>query len=43
MLDRHVDVTGNAALATVILDYPRARFTDYFTLLKISGEWKIVN
>lgn len=38
-----VDVTGNAAVAKVILDYPRARFTDYFTLLKIGGEWKIVN
>lgn len=38
-----VRATGNAAVAKVILDYPKARFTDYFTLLKIGGEWKIVN
>lgn len=38
-----VDVVGNAAIATVILDYPTVKFTDYMTLLKIDGEWKIVN
>ena len=38
-----VDVSGNAAVAKVILDYPNVRFVDYFTLLKINGEWKIVN
>jgi len=38
-----VDVAGNAAVAKVILDYPNVRFVDYFTLLKIDGEWKIVN
>lgn len=38
-----VDVVGNAAIATIILDYPTVRFTDYMTLLKINGEWKIVN
>lgn len=38
-----VDVTGTAAIAKVVLDYPNVRFTDYFTLLKIEGEWKIVN
>lgn len=38
-----VDVTGTAATAKVILDYPTMRFTDYFTLLKIKGEWKIMN
>jgi hypothetical protein len=38
-----VDVAGNAAVAKVILDYPNVRFVDYFTLLKINGEWKIVN
>jgi hypothetical protein len=38
-----VDVTGDAAIAKVVLDYPTARLTDYFTLLKVDGQWKIVN
>lgn len=38
-----IDVSGNAAVARVILDYPTVKFVDYFTLLKINGEWKIVN
>jgi len=38
-----VEVVGNAAVATIILDYPSVRFTDYMTLLKIDGEWKIVS
>lgn len=38
-----VDVSGNAAVAKVILDYPAVRITDYFTLLKIDGSWKIMN
>jgi hypothetical protein len=38
-----VDVNGNAAVAKIVLDYPNVRFVDYMTLLKINGEWKIVN
>jgi hypothetical protein len=38
-----VDVVGNAAMAKIILDYPTVKFTDYMSLLKINGEWKIVN
>ena len=38
-----VDVTGNAAMAKVVLDYPAATLTDYFALLKIDGKWQIVN
>lgn len=38
-----VDVAGNAAVAKVVLDYPAVRFTDYMSMLKIDGEWKIVN
>ena len=37
-----VDVSGNAAAAKIILDYPTTRFVDYMSLLKIDGEWKIV-
>lgn len=37
-----IDVSGNAAAAKIILDYPAVRFVDYMSLLKIDGEWKIV-
>lgn len=38
-----VDITGNAAMAKIVLDYPAVTFTDYMSLLKIGDEWKIVN
>lgn len=38
-----VDITGNAAVAKVVLDYPAVKFTDYMSLLKVDGEWRIVN
>lgn len=38
-----VDVTGTAAIAKVELDYPDVLFTDYFSLLKVGEEWKIVH
>jgi len=38
-----VDVAGDAAVAKVELDYPTARFVDYFQLLKVDGEWRLVN
>lgn len=38
-----VDVSGNAAVGKIILDYPNGKFVDYMTLLKIDGEWKIIN
>ncbi len=38
-----IDVVGNAAVARITLDYPTVKFVDYMTLLKINGEWKIVN
>jgi hypothetical protein len=37
-----IDVTGNAAIAKIRLDYPKVVFTDYFALLKVDGEWKVV-
>jgi regulator of protease activity HflC (stomatin/prohibitin superfamily) len=39
----NVDVTGSAGTAKVFLDYPTVSFTDYMSLLKVDGEWKIVN
>ncbi|MBA3711002.1 MAG: nuclear transport factor 2 family protein [Pyrinomonadaceae bacterium] len=38
-----VDITGNAAVVKLTLDYPQVKFTDYMSMLKIDGEWKIVN
>ncbi len=38
-----VHVTGNAASGVIVLDYPTTRFTDYMSLLRIGGEWRIVN
>lgn len=37
-----VDVTGDVAVAKVVLDYPNARFTDYFALLRVDGEWRVM-
>jgi hypothetical protein len=38
----HVDITGTAAVAKVVLDYPNAVLTDYLSLVKANGEWKVV-
>ena len=38
-----IDITGDAAVAKLVLDYPNAKLTDYMSLLKVDGEWKIVN
>lgn len=38
-----VDISGNAAIAKIVLDYPQTRFVDYMSMLKIDGEWRIVN
>lgn len=36
-------ISGTAASAMIELDYPGAYIVDYMSLLKIQGEWKIVN
>ncbi|MDT4855106.1 putative lumazine-binding protein [compost metagenome] len=38
-----LDVTGDAASVKVVDDYADLRFTDYLSLLKISGRWSIIN
>jgi hypothetical protein len=38
-----LDISGNSAIAKLVLDYPEVRFTDYMSLLKINGEWKIAS
>lgn len=39
----NVEVTGVAGTAKVYLDYPTVTYTDYISLLKVGGEWKIIN
>ena len=38
-----VEITGNAGVGKIVLDYPTVKFTDYMSLLKVGDEWKIVN
>lgn len=38
-----INIAGNAAHARLRIDYPNFYFIDYMNLLKIDGEWKIVN
>src|SRR5262249_34028816 len=38
-----VDITHDAAVVKVDLDYPGRHLVDYLSLLKIDGRWKIVN
>lgn len=38
-----VDITGTSAVARIELDYPEQRLTDYMSLVKYNGEWRIVN
>jgi hypothetical protein len=39
----NIDITGTAAQAKLELDTPTSKLTDYFNLLKINGEWKVVS
>ncbi len=38
-----IDVAGNAAVVKTVLDWPHIYYVDYLSLLKIDGEWRIVN
>jgi hypothetical protein len=38
-----VDITGDAASVKVVEVYDDSIYTDYLSLLKLGGEWKIVN
>ena len=38
-----IDVTGDTAVAKIVLAYPAVRFTDYMTLARIDGVWRITN
>ena len=38
-----LEVTRDMAVAKIVEDYPKSRYTDYVTLLKLQGRWWIVN
>ena len=38
-----IDFHGNAASVKTDLVWPNVRYIDYLSLLKVDGEWKIVN
>lgn len=38
-----IDLAGHAAVVKTDLNWPTIRYIDYLSLLKIEGEWKIVN
>src|SRR6185369_12563693 len=38
-----VDITGNAASVKVEENYETSKYTDYLSLLKLDGGWRIVN
>jgi len=38
-----LEVTRDAASVKVVEDYPRSRYTDYLSLLKLGDRWWIVN
>ncbi|MGE0553198.1 MAG: nuclear transport factor 2 family protein [Gemmatimonadales bacterium] len=38
-----IDVTGDAAMVKLILDYPGVKLTDYMSMLRVDGKWMIVN
>ncbi len=39
----YINITGHAANAKLEIEYPTFTFIDYMNLLKINGEWKVVN
>lgn len=38
-----VDIAGNAAVVKTDLVWPNVHYVDYLSLLKIDGQWRIVN
>ncbi len=37
-----IDVSGTAAVAKVVLTFPKLRFTDYLSFLRIEQCWRII-
>jgi hypothetical protein len=38
-----VDISGTSAVARIELEYPQQKLTDYMSLVRYGGEWRIVN
>lgn len=38
-----IDISGTAAVAKIRLEGPRGAFSDYMTLMKVGGSWRIAN
>ncbi len=38
-----LDITDDAASVKVIETYPKSQYVDYLNLLRLGGEWRIVN
>jgi len=38
-----VTITGDVGVARIVLDYPAVKYTDFMSLAKVNGEWKIYN
>jgi len=38
-----IDISGSVAMAKLRLKYKDKQFTDYMTLMKVDGEWAIIN
>ena len=38
-----VDIAGDAAMVKTVLLRPRVKYVDYLSLLRVDGEWRIVN
>ncbi|MEM9997858.1 MAG: nuclear transport factor 2 family protein, partial [Bacteroidota bacterium] len=38
-----IEVTGDAAIGVIELDYPTVKFVDYMSLLRVGDRWLIVN
>ena len=44
VLDTHIDAEGSAASVRIDLDdWTGHRFTDFFTLVKVDGDWQILS
>jgi hypothetical protein len=39
----NIDITGNVASAKCEIETPERMFTDYFNMMKLNGEWYIVD
>jgi uncharacterized protein (TIGR02246 family) len=38
-----IEMRGNAAVVTTVLDWPKVRYVDYLSLVKVGEEWKIMS